>query len=212
MTASASPNYPPNSNNAKKTEPTAPKENKKVEKVVTGKVVSRKKPLGSRVVETFFSGDDVKTVAGYVLFDVIIPSAKSMFLDSANQALDRIVNGEDSVSSRRISSSRTGNYTPYNRVKSSKSEKKENSYRARANHDFEEFILETRTEALEVLERLGDLIQDYNVATVSDLYDILGKTGSFTDDKWGWTDIRGADIRRTNAGYLLDLPRPKPID
>ena len=59
---------------------------------------------------------------------------------------------------------------------------------------------------------LFTLIERYQSATVADLYELVGVQGSYTDDKWGWVDIRGAGITRVRNGYLLDLPRPQPLD
>ena len=86
------------------------------------------------------------------------------------------------------------------------------SRRARASHDFDEIILASRVEAEEVIDRLFDLVSRYESATVADLYEMVGVTGNFTDDKWGWTNIRGAGVTRVRNGFLLDLPRPEPLD
>lgn len=88
----------------------------------------------------------------------------------------------------------------------------EMSRRARSAHDFREIILETRAEAEEVIERLFDCVQKYQTATVADLYDMLGIEPAFTDDKWGWYALPGANARRVRDGYLLDLPAPEPLD
>jgi hypothetical protein len=72
--------------------------------------------------------------------------------------------------------------------------------------------LATRVEAEEVIDRLFDVVSRYETATVADLYEMVGVTGNYTDDKWGWTDLRGASVQRVRNGYLLDLPRPEPLD
>jgi hypothetical protein len=66
--------------------------------------------------------------------------------------------------------------------------------------------------ANEVINCLVDLIQDYGQATVSDLYDLVGITGNFTDNKYGWTDLRSATATRIHEGYMLNLPKPIPLD
>jgi hypothetical protein len=83
---------------------------------------------------------------------------------------------------------------------------------ARRNHDFDEIVLATRAEANEVIDRLFDLISKYEQATVSDLYDLVGLEAKFTDEKWGWRDMRGVQAVRVGGGYLLDLPRPEQLD
>lgn len=82
---------------------------------------------------------------------------------------------------------------------------------AQATHNFDEIILESRAEAETVLERLIDTIDTFDVATVSDLYDLVGISGSFVDSQWGWTDLRDASLRRVRDGYLLNLPKTDRI-
>jgi hypothetical protein len=86
------------------------------------------------------------------------------------------------------------------------------SRQARARHDFDEIVLESRTEAEEVIDRLFDLVSRYESATVADLYELVGLASSHTDHKWGWTDLRGAGVSRVRGGYLLDLPDPHPLN
>lgn len=208
-------NYPANSHKAREgsassKESKAPEQ--RAQKVVTGEVVKRKKPLGKKIAETF-AGDDAQNVGQYILFDVIIPAAKSMISDAVSQGIERMLFGD---SKRRTTNggSRPG-YTSYNKMYSRDSDRTDGrsiSRRARAAHDFDEIILTSRGEAEEVLDRLTDLIENYDVATVSDLYDLVGITGSFTDDKWGWTSLAGAGVSRVREGYLLNLPKTQPID
>jgi hypothetical protein len=85
------------------------------------------------------------------------------------------------------------------------------SRRARANFDFDEIILPTRVEAEEVIDRMFDLVAKYEMVTVADLYDLVGIQGNYTDEKYGWEDVRGAGVTRVSNGYLLDIPRPEPL-
>lgn len=207
-------NYGSNSHKSKE-EPKG-EERQKVEKAITGQAVQRKKPLGKKIAETF-TGDDMHSVGNYVLFDVILPAAKSMISDAASQGIERLMFGD---SARRPSSgiSRGGiKHTSYNRMYSPNREDRPTgprtlSQRARASHDFGEVVLTTRGEAETILDRLGDLIDNYDVATVSDLYDLAGITGSFTDDKWGWSSLSGSSVSRIREGYLLNLPSPTALD
>lgn len=204
-------NYPANSH--KERDKAAQEERPKVEKVITGEVVQRKKGLGRKVAETF-TGDDMSSVGSYILFDVIIPMTKDMVVDALTQGIQRKFYGDTRRSSVRGGSATR--HTAYNRMSNGINREdrpsRPMSQRARANHDFDEIVLSERGEAEEVLERLGDLVDNYDVATVSDLYEMVGITGSFTDNKWGWTDLRGAEITRIRGGFLLDLPKPGPLD
>ena len=60
--------------------------------------------------------------------------------------------------------------------------------------------------------RLEETIDDYGFASVGDLYDIVGVTGSYTDNNYGWDDIRKARIDRVREGYVLRMPKVQPID
>jgi hypothetical protein len=190
----------------------------KVERIVTSEVTQRKKPLSKRFMETFFGGDARGTLF-HVVDDILVPAAKDMVADAFTQGFERMIFGESRSGNRR-SGSRSGpsGYVSYNRMGPNRRPDRERedpriSRRARTNHEFDEIILATRAEGEEVLDRLGDLIEQYEVATVGDLYDLLGITSQYTDAKWGWDDIRDARVERVRSGgYLLDLPRTKPVD
>lgn len=204
--------FPSNSKSTSKQTPRAKDETAKVEKVVTGTVVSRKKPLGRRLKETFVGGD-AKGVGEYVVVDVLVPAAKDMIVDGFTQFIERMFYQESRSTLRYGSRYRAGGHTPYNRMSEPRRrEDPRRDRRARAMHNFDEFILETRAEASEVLDRLHARIDKYGAATVADLYDMLGETGSYTDVKYGWTDLMGSGISRADGGFLLDLPRPEPLD
>ena len=209
--------FPSNARKAKISEEVEPK---KIEKVTTGEVVTRKMPLGKRLLGTFFGGD-AKGVVGHVIAEVLLPAAKDAVADAFSQGIERLIFGEARSTSRRTGQRPSGSsgYVSYNRMSSPTSpiagrreEPRNVSRRARGAHDFDEIILATRVEAEQVIDRLFDLVARYEQATVSDLYELVGVSGNFTDEKWGWTDVRGAGVTRIRNGYLLDLPRPVQLD
>ena len=59
--------------------------------------------------------------------------------------------------------------------------------------------------------KLNEIIDTYKIASVADLYDLVGLTGNYTDNRYGWTNIASADVIRTRDGYQLKLPRALPI-
>ena len=201
-------NYPGNSHKTRESKDATPE--KVVEKVIQGEAIQRKKSVGTKIKEVF-TGEDAKSVGAYILFDVIIPAAKAMLADAASQGAERILFG-DSRRTRSSSGGRQG-YTSYNKMYGQPQQSKpEISNRGRATHNFGEVILASRGEAEDVLDRLTALIDSYAVATVSDLYDLVGITGNFTDDKWGWYDLRGSTVTRVREGYLINLPQTQPVD
>lgn len=203
--------YPSNPSRNRPTE----RPEKRVDRVVQSKVVLRKKPLGKRFAETFLGGD-ARGVGSYVMLDVLLPAVRDMVADTFSQGVERLLYGEARSTSRRgyrPGGGATYGHTPYNRAyrPDPRSEREPAYRRTRRTHDFDDIIIETRVEAERVLDSLFDLVLKYERASVADLYDILGITPPYTDNKWGWTDIRGADIKRVREGYLLDLPQPEPI-
>ena len=190
---------------------------KQLEKVVVGEVVRRKKPLGRRFSETFFGGD-ARGVWGYVALDVLVPALKDTIVDAVTQGIERMIFPDSRPRSRRGGSGPHGhgyvNYqSRYNtRDSGRRDDRPQLSRRGRANHNFDEIILTTRAEATEVIDRLFDLVSKYEVATVADLYELVGVSSEYTDDKYGWTDIRGAGVTRVNGGYIIYVPRPEPLE
>lgn len=218
--------YPSNSKNkvqpskvaAEKSQPE--KVIKKVEKITVNEVVRRKKPMGKRFTESFMGGD-AQSVGAYILADVLLPAAKDMVADAVSQGIEKMLFGEAraprsrAVGNRGIGGATT--HVSYNRYSGNSQTRPASttapmSTRAKATHDFDEIVLSTRAEAEEVLDNLYSLVSDYDVASVSDLYQMVGMTASYTDEKWGWADLRGTSVTRVKGGYLLDLPRPSIID
>jgi hypothetical protein len=215
---------PSNSHKMKSAEENLIDKPKNIESVVTGEVRRRKTPLGRRFAETFVGGD-AQSVMSYVVFEVLVPAAKDMVSDAFSQGIDRMLFGDSrSTTRRRSSGTGTNGYVSYNRMSGGISKprsgfdeftRKEPSRRARSNHDFDEIILATRHEAEEVIKRLYDIVDQYETATVADLYELVGMTPSFTDAKWGWGPggLQGAQpVRTRGGGYLLDLPKPEAVE
>ena len=73
-------------------------------------------------------------------------------------------------------------------------------------------ILPTREGAEKVLDAMFDLINGPGKASVSDYYQLAGISGRYSDEKYGWFDLKKVEVRRVRDGYSLDLPRPVKFD
>jgi hypothetical protein len=199
-------------------------EDKHITPVVTNGVVRRKKPVGKRLVETFFGGS-VSGAWSTVVVDVLIPAAKDMIVDAAIQGMERTVFGETRSNGRRGASSygSRGTYgsapTPYNRYASYNQNGTRNdpprpsiSDRGRQSHDFAEIVLQSRVEAEEVLGNMIDLIEKYGQVSVGEMYELVGTSSTWVDNKWGWKHLGDAYPSHVKNGYLLNFPRPEPLD
>jgi hypothetical protein len=210
--------YP--SNNKKRPEP------KKIERIVEGKVVRREKSLGKKTKEFLF-GADARENMRLAWLNVLVPGAKDIVFDYGKELLERRLFGESKYGgSRRTNQSSLGygapghiQYTSSNNRYSQntprdshREDSRDISDRGRSLFNFDEIILQTRVEANETINQLFELVANYEVASVADLYKMLGIIPKHTDQKWGWMDLRGASFSRVHGGFLLDLPKPVPID
>lgn len=209
--------FPGNSNTDREREPKPDQMRNKVDKIVEGEVLRKKPSLGKRFVGMFFNGS-ARDARGYITEDVIIPAIRDTIVDVFQQGVERIIYGDVRSSGRRgIRSGSNGivNYSGISRSTTIRRDPRDEpagfSRRARANHSFDEIIIPTRAEAEDVIDAMFELISKFEVVTVADLYDLTGITGEYTDNKWGWNDIRGAGAVKVRNGYLLDLPRPEPL-
>lgn len=212
--------FPANSH--KSTAGPAKAEEKKVEQITVGKVITRKPSLSRRVASVLI-GAEAKSSWSAVAQDVVVPAIKDMVTDALSQGIERLVYGEAKSRPRRgpiLGGFQNGPTISYNRYSSpvgrasgrEQEPRRPFSQQARASHNFDEIILATRAEAEAVLEQLYELLSKYDVVSVADLYELVGITGKYTDENFGWTDLRGSDITRIREGYLLNLPKPDVIN
>lgn len=197
--------YKPNSHKAKAE---AAVTEKKVEKAVAGPVKVKKKSEISKLKDIFIS-EDAGNVKSYVIIDVLIPALKKAVSDIVTNGIDMILYGETGRNKRSSTASNVSYRSYYDRRDD---DRRYSSNRTVSGYSYNDIILETRGEAEEVLSRLDELIETYKVATVADLYDLVGITGNYTDNKYGWTNIRNAEAVRVRDGYVLKLPKALPIN
>lgn len=200
-TSSIYDNLPDNSHKSR----TEAKDEKRAEKVVRGKVKTKKNEL--RKLTDIFISEDAANVKHYILLDVIVPSIKKTFYDIVVNSLDMSLFG--GRSGKRSTADKVS-YRDY----SSSSRRDERSYsstRTTSGYSYDDIILETRGEAEAVLSRMDEIMEEYDVVRVADLYDLVGVTGEHTDNKYGWTNIRNAEIERVRDGYRIKMPRALPI-
>lgn len=191
---------------------------KVIKKIATGnQAIKKSKGFGSRFREVFGISDG-KTVVQAVVQDVLGPAFKDMITDAVIQTVERMVYGEPRHSTRRSANHRgpigSSSHIQYNRYSATPRETggPRMSSRGRASHDFGEIELRTRAQAEAVIGQMQEIIDRFGHTSVADLYEMVDQDAEFTDEKWGWTDLFGADARRTRQGtYVLILPRTEPI-
>ena len=179
---------------------------KKIEPVVKGKVTKKKNNV-RKLTDTFVS-EDIQNVKSYVLMDVLVPAIKKAISDIVTNGVDMILYGESGRSTRKTNASTVS----YRNYYDNRRDDRYSSSRTRTGYSYDDVVLETRSEAEDVLTRMDELIDTYGVVSVADMYDLVGISCNYTDNKYGWTNLRNAEPVRVRDGYMLKLPKALPID
>lgn len=191
--------YKPNSHKSKE-------ESKKVEKVVTGTAKTKKNDL--RKLSDVFISEDAANVKSYIFMDVLVPAIKKAISDIITNGIDMILYGESGRTKRSSNASRVSYREYYDR----KDESYTPASRTHSGYGFKDVVLETRKDAEAVLTRLEEIVDEYGMVSVADLYELAGIEGHYTDNNYGWTNVRNVDIIRVyGGGYMLKMPKAIPI-
>ncbi len=204
--------YKSNSNKSKTEE--VKTEERRVAKVVTGKVLTKKKTGFAKFTDEFIS-EDAKNIKTYVFGEVLIPAIKKAISDIVTDGIDMILyGGNGGRGGNRRSSADKISYKNYyddrDRRGNRQSDRLSSGYGN--NYSYDDIILTSRGEAEDVLVRMDELMDSYGLVRVADLKDLVGITGNYTDNKYGWTNIQNAQIIHVRDGWAIKMPRAIPID
>lgn len=201
--------YQPNSHRSRELQTTEPKQEKKIEKVVSGKVKTRDNK--SRKFAGIFISEDASSVKSYIFEDVLIPTVKKVISEIVSNSVDIILYGG---SGRGGSGRRSENKVSYRSYYDDRHDDRRDTdrYNPRSRFEYEDIVFNTRGEAEAVRRQMLDVIERYGMVTVADMYDMAGLTAPYTGNGYGWTNIRSAEPVRVRDGYILRLPKATPID
>lgn len=184
-------------------------EDKKIEKVVTGVVKTKKKSEALKFADVFIA-EDISSVGSSILNDVIIPALKKLIYDAGKNALEMSLFG----GGRRGDRDSHGAQVSYRNFYDSDRDYDRFADRPKAKlrFDFDDIHFTNRGDAERVMDELFSSVKRYGLVTVADLYEMCGLTAPFTGHNYGWMSMRGADVERGRDGYYLKLPKAQPID
>lgn len=198
----------PNSHRSKmEANQNAPEERKRVEKVVNGNVKTKKKNGFAKFLGTFLA-DDVENVKDYALADVIVPALKKAVYDLITGGADMLIYGKGGKGGRRT----TAGQISYQNCFSRRDDDRRSARTSDTRFNVDDISFENRGDAQIVLDLMDETLDRYKFVTVADLYDAAGITAPYTASKYGWTDLRSAEVVRTRDGYVIKLPRAVPIE
>lgn len=189
-------------NNSKKSKSN---ETKTIEKVISGTAKTKKKNDVRKFADVFIS-EDVNNVKSYILMDVLVPAIKKAISDIVVNGIDMVLYGEANHTKKQ-----NGTKPSYRSYYDNNNSNHSTNTRRTA-YTFDDIIMDNRADAEEVLDSMLATIDKYGIVSVADMYDLVGITGNYTDNKYGWTDLRSARIERErDGGYTINLPRALPL-
>lgn len=206
--------FPSNANKGKDPKPPE-KEERVIEKVVTGEVIHKKKTFSSKFRDVFL-GAELKSATQYITSDVLLPALRNMIVEATSRGIERLIYGDRAPqrSSMQFGQTRVS----YNNISNARSGPQQRIYipgQAQEVHprraDIAEFVLERKEDAETVVESLSNIVGAFDVVAVSDLYQLVGIPHTYVDNHWGWSSLAHVHIRQTRQGWVIDMPPIEPI-
>jgi hypothetical protein len=186
------------------------------------KVIKRVVPVGaaqtssrpaSRRFFNFVFAESPRNLLGNVASNILVPRAKAgveealnsflagmLWGDSGNRPMSNIVRG--TVLSG--SSSRGMNYAAL----SAPGTPAVPATVKEATGPYQDIVVGTQEYASDILANAYDLLNQYRVVAVGDLYESAGITPAPHHNSYGWYSLDGARITKQRDGFLIELPRP----
>ena len=203
--------FPSNSNKKKEKQT-----EKKIEKVVKGPVIERKKSFGQKLKDVFIGGE-AKTALSYIGYEVLLPALRNMVVDATTKGIERMIYGEAQPRRSAASGPRVQYNSPVQRYGMRGAPLRAENLRPGprragvAQYEPIDLIFGTREEAETVLDTMLNIVDQYDIVSVADLHELSGLPSNHTDNKWGWTSLRGSSIKQIREGYLIDFPPVEPL-
>lgn len=183
-------------------------------KVITPVASGAKKverPATRRFFDFLFA-ESPKALAAKVAREVMWPRAKAGFEEAANSFLAGMLWGEGvnrplpNIVKGTVLRGGGVNYNSISTQTSMTQARQANVSRSSGN--YQDLVLPTQQMAEAVLGNMYELLNEYRMVAVADLYEAAGVTPAPSDNAYGWMSMDGARISKVRDGYLLELPRP----
>ena len=161
----------------------------------------------------YFISEDFtwKGLFDYILADVLKPTVRSTTLNILKSSAEIAVNGKATKSTG------TNNNVQYSKVSYQSGAvvpASQNTTRS-SGVGYEPIKFVERGDAEAVLNSMRELVAAYGNVSVSEMFDLAGLTIDYTWNKYGWTNLDGADISRKqiNGAFIYEilLPKATPI-
>lgn len=195
-------------------EPAADPQNVVLDKVVTGRVIRRKRSILSRVTETLFQGES--SVFGYLLQEVLVPALKDMATSMVTQGIEKALYGDVRTprAGRGYGGPASRTHVQYDRPAAARHPGVTPTARRAQQRPatmINDVIVATKVEAQDIIDKMYQTVQMYQQATVGHLNNLLGEPSVYTDHSYGWTNLDDLTAKQVSGGYLLLFPPVEPL-
>lgn len=198
--------YPSNSYRSRAKETEGKK--KELKKVISGEVQIKQKGIFQKVLDAFIP-EDITDVRNYIVYDLLIPSAKEFVSSTVDAFLYR-----NSSEGRTHTHSGVRTYD-YNGVSSKNRNRRNTNVESTKQGGQWNLIarVRTRKDAELLLAEMDNILDQYHIVTVSDFNELAGlRDRPYTDNNYGWVSITAAQIIPVRNGYEIRMPKPMLID
>jgi hypothetical protein len=202
-------------------------EAKRKEKIMSDKIqtpvepteqakVKRKSTFGKFLTSIF--NNDIVYIKDYIFLDVIVPAIKKGLYDVITNGADMFLYGGGSGTSK-SQNSNSSYMQYYEKHKKVGQTNYQSTGRMLSGYDFDTFSFIRRPVAFAILDEMNKVINEYGNVAVSTYYEIVEKNTRngnsegvkpngtrFTDEDYGWTDLKEAEVVRDRNGFVLELP------
>lgn len=176
----------------------------KLNKIVKGNV--KKKSTASKTLTNEFVKEEPSYVRDYILGEVVLPAVKNLVADIINNAVSMFLFGETRGTDRRDRS----RYSTSSRRDAFEDRPRERRYRNNMRYDdFSHIVMESRSDALSVLNDLRDYIEDYGQVQVARFYELVGEDSQGVDNDYGWVNLDRAYVDSVRGGYIIEFPKAR---
>ena len=170
-------------------------EKPKAQKIVSGQAKLKKKGFFD-----FLVSEDASSVKSYLLSDVLVPNIKRLIQELVTSGINQLLYGNDYKPSKSSNNTSRVSYNSF-------SNQTVNQPKRLKGNDIIEIEVDTYTDSQNVIYQLQALVDQYNQATIADLYDLVGIDGDFTDNNYGWKDLTRVSVIPYGRKFIIRMPR-----
>lgn len=178
-----------------------------VKPVVSGKVTKKSKGLLNGFIQ-----EDAKTIASSIKEDIIVPTLKDVIFNTFKTSIEMLLWGESNSGYTSHNRRSSGN-TNYNNMYTNRQVTNRRQGSPRSRYEVAVVEFEQHLDAELVLESLEDQIDKYGCFSIADYYKASRQPYDYTDENYGWTDMRGIQIvHLRGGGWTIDFPKATPLE